>query len=1045
MKSPLKYSWLLILAVAIAFGTHAQKRNRSNDDSKGLDPKYFDGMAYRSVGPTRGGRSTAITGIPEAPYTFFMGGTGGGVWRTDDAGTSWENISDGQIDAGSIGAIEVAPSDENVMFVGTGSACPRGNVSPGIGVYKSTDQGKTWSHSGLKSAGQIGKIIIHPDNPDVVFVAALGNIFGPNPERGVFKTTDGGTTWNKVLFISNQTGIVDMAINPKNPRILYAAAWQAERKPWTMIDGGKEGGIYQSRDGGETWTKLEKDLPTGLLGRIGLAISPTNPDRIWALIQSPEEEDGGIYRSDDGGGSWKRINRDHRHQQRGWYYTHLTADPQDENTLYSSNTGFYKSIDGGENFERIRTPHGDNHGVWVNPINTQIMINCNDGGANVSLNGGKTWSTQLNQPTSEFYRVTVDNQFPYRLYAGQQDNTTISVPSQGTYTLTDSEQWYGVGGGESADVAVHPDDPDVIYAGTYSGEITYVNRKTGQRLQMTSYPHYTEGTEQRDLKYRWQWNFPLFVSVHNSDELYMGSNYVHRSRDKGQNWEVISPDLTRSLDKYHDIPGGPIQHDGTGVEIYSTIFALEESPKNPGEIWAGSDDGRIHITRDGGKNWNEITPDQMPSEGTVNKIELSTHADGKAYVAVYKYRDNDYRPYIFRTINYGQSWDLLTTGGNGIPSNHFVRSVAEDPDREGLLYAGTEFGVYLSFDEGQNWQPLQLNLPVVPITDMEVHKKDLVLSTQGRAFWILDDLTPLQQLNATLINNNNFLYQSRETYRTNIGGWGGLKSAINFYVGSETEEDVVLSVTDQSGRLVSVWSSKAENNSDTLNFELQKGFNQIKWDQTYLPPKMVSNFIAMDFSHDNVPGQKAVPGIYSVKLSIGDWSDSKDLLIKNDPRWTDLETADYQKKFDLENEIIEHIEMSQQVIRNIREIRMQANSIASAAKEGGIGDELIDKAKTLSASLTAIEETLIQNKIETTQDEINFPRVFSNHLARLYRVVVDENNAPTGGMLERWADLKSRFSELKKPYDQLIEGALVEFNQLVTDKGAGKVILSISN
>ncbi len=531
-----------------------------------------------------------------------MGTTGGGdFWRTDDAGTSWDNMTDGQIGAGSIGAVAVSVSDPNVMYVGTGSACTRGNVSPGVGVYKSTDQGKTWSFTGLKSAGQIGKIIIHPTNPDLVYVAALGNIFGPNNERGLFRSSDGGKNWEKTLYVSDSTGVIDLAMNLQNPRIIYAAAWRAERKPWTMIDGGKEGGIYRSSDGGVSWKKLEDGLPSGLLGRIALAVSPANPQRVWALIQAAEEESGGIYRSEDGGDSWTRINRDHRHRQRGWYYTHLTADPQDENTLYSSNTRFYKSVDGGENFEKIETPHGDNHGVWINPDNTRIMINCNDGGANVTLNGGKTWSTQLNQPTSEFYRVTVDNQFPYRLYAGQQDNTTISVPSQELPAVSETEHWEAVGGGESADVAVHPTDPDIVYAGTYSGEITYLNRKTGQLLQMTAYPHYTEGTEQRDLKYRWQWNYPLFVSIHNPVELYMGSNVVHRSTDHGQTWEIISPDLTLALDKYHDIPGGPIQHDATGVEVYSSIFALEESPHNPGEIWAGSDDGLVHLTRDGGK------------------------------------------------------------------------------------------------------------------------------------------------------------------------------------------------------------------------------------------------------------------------------------------------------------------------------------------------------------------------------------------------------------------------------------------------------------
>ena len=1030
----------LVIAIAVgltSINLEAQRKSRK-PVTVNYDQKYFSGMKYRSVGPSRGGRSTAVVGVEQKPFTFFMGATGGGVWKTDDAGASWNNISDGQIGTGSIGALAVSKSDHNVIYLGTGSASPRGNVSSGVGLYKSTDFGKTWKFSGLKNAGQIGDVVIHPNDPDIAYVAALGNIFGPNNERGVFKTTNGGASWSTTLFISNQTGIVDLSINPENPRVIYAAAWRAERKPWTMIDGGEEGGVYRSRDGGETWEKLEGGLPSGLLGRIGVEVSPANPDRVWALIQAKEEDDGGLYRSEDGGDTWKRINGDHLHRQRGWYYTHITADPIDENTIYSSNTGFYRSVDGGEKFERIRTPHGDNHGVWINPNNPDIMINCNDGGANVTLNGGKTWSTQENQPTAEFYRVTVDNQFPYRLYAGQQDNTTISVPSKRLPSITNTQHWEAIGGGESGDVAVHPTDPDIVYAGTYSGEITYVNRRTGQRLQMTAYPHYTEGTEQRDLKYRWQWNFPIFVSQHNPDELYMASNVVHRSRDRGQNWEVISSDLTNSIDAYHDIPGGPIQHDGTGVEIYSTIFALEESPQNAGELWAGSDDGRIHLTRDAGKTWTEITPAQMPKEGTVNKIELSTHEAGRAFTVIYRYRDNDPKPYIFRTNDYGSTWQMISSN-NGIPSNHFVRSIAEDPDRKGLLYAGTEFGMYISFDDGVSWQSFQMNLPVVPITDLEVKDKDLVLSTQGRSFWVLDDLTPLHQVSTSMMAKDKFLYSPKETVRTNVGGWGGLKASINFYFEEMPEDTVRLTITDQSGSTVREWSSKPKEGEEQLKVEI--GFNQLAWDQTHSSADMVENFVAMDFSHDNVPGSKAVPGNYQIKLSVGDWSENAELIIKPDPRWPDVTISDYQAKFDLEQQVISLIEESQGVIRSIRSIREQANNLAGLAEKAQLSSSLRKSAEELDEKLSEIEATLIQNKILTTQDEINFPRVFSNHIVRLFRVIVNEHNKPTGGMLERFEDLKNQFAKLKEPYNNLLSNDLLTFNKLAESSGVGKIIL----
>ena len=543
--------------------------------------------------------------------------------------------------------------------------------------------------------------------------------------------------------------------------------WRVERKPWTLIDGGAGGGIWKTEDGGDHWVKLGGGLPGGLLGRIGLAVSPAKPSRVWAIVQNAVEEKGGLYRSDDAGGTWKRINRNHNHRQRGWYYSRITAHPTDENTIYSNNVGFYKSVDGGMNFsERIRVPHGDNHGLWINPDNPEIMIHCNDGGACVSLNGGKSWSSQLNQPTSEFYRVTVDNQFPYRLYGAQQDNTTISVPSRFGSALTPQGAWYSVGGGESGHIAVDPRDPNLIYAGSYIGQITRKHMKNGHSSDIVAYPQMHDGTAPRDIKFRFQWNAPIRISPHDPAVLYHCSQYVHRSADGGRSWEIISPDLTTNKDVYQDIPGGPIQHDHTGVELYTTIFAFEESPQTPGLLWTGSDDGLIHLSRNGGEDWENITPEQMPVEGTVNTIDLSAHDPGRAFVAVYKYRENDYQPYIFMTDDYGKTWRSLTGSDNGIPENHFIRVVREDPVRKGLLYAGTEYGIYISFDEGRQWQRFQRNLPITPITDLAIKDNDLVVATQGRSFWILDDLSPLRTVTEELVKKPVHLFEPADAYRT---------------------------------------------------------------------------------------------------------------------------------------------------------------------------------------------------------------------------------------------------------------------------------------
>ncbi len=1037
-----KIPCLIALACLLSVAGYAQKK-RSHKKAKTpmqtIDPALISGVNYRAVGPTRGGRATAVAGVSQKPFEFYMGATGGGVWKTTDAGTTWHNVSDGQLAAGSIGAIAVAPADYNIVYVGTGSACPRGNVSAGVGMYKSVDEGETWAFIGLPKAGQIAKIAVHPTNPDRVYVAALGNIFGPNPERGVYRSQDGGKNWQQVLFVSDSTGAVDLALDPNNPRIIYAAMWRAERKPWTLIDGGREGGIWKSIDGGDTWEKLGGGLPTGLLGRIGLAVSPANAKRVWALIQTKVEEDGGLYRSDDGGKSWNKINRHHKLRQRGWYYSHITADPQDENTLYASNTGFYRSLDGGKTFsERIPTPHGDNHGVWINPVNPDIMINCNDGGANVSLNGGKSWSSQKTYATAEFYRVTVDNQFPFRLYAGQQDNTTISVPSAGSFTLTPYEAWFNAGGAESGDVAVDPTNPDIIYAGTYSGEITYLNRKEAYIRQVTAYPHYTEGTEQRALKYRWQWNYPIAINPFNPQEVYQTSNYVHVSTDKGQTWQVISPDLTRQLDQYHGIPGGPIQHDGTGVEIYSTIFAFEISTLEEGVFWAGSDDGLIHISRDKGRTWQNITPETMPAEGTVNKISLSKHAKGRAFVAVYRYRDNDFKPYIFRTNDYGQTWDLLTDGHNGIPANHFVRAIVEDPEVKGVLYAGTEFGAYISFNDGQSWQSLQQNLPVVPITDMEIQDNSLALSTQGRSFYVMDDLGPLREA-AGHTKTDNILYTPRTAYRTNVFG----KDAnIKFYHGQETDSttEVKISITGPAGDTLVVFTNQADETRHQRQLTVKKGFNTLHWNLRVDGPELVEDFVSMVLRNP-AEGPKIPPGNYTVRLTVGDSEVEKPLVVRVDPRWTEVSAADFQQQYAMGIDIANLIDEAHNLLKNIRAIRSQANDIAERATAAGYSKELKEAAAELDKKLTEVEDLIIQNKVETSQDAINYPRKFSNHVGRLYSVLVYADGKPTGGVIERYEDVKKEYTIIKTKFNLLMANEFIHYNQLLERENVPRIII----
>jgi len=759
------------------------------DEGGPYDPALFEGLEYRMVGPTRGGRVTAVAGHRSHPHAFYMGSTGGGVWKTADAGETWVPIADDILATGSIGAIRVARSDPSVVYVGTGSAGLRGK-----GMYRSDDAGESWRFIGLEDAGQIGAVEIHPDDPDRVYVAALGDPFGRNEERGVFRSVDGGESWENVLFTSDSVGAIDIEIHPTDPDILYAGMWRGERKPWTIISGmresGREDGIWRSTDGGDSWEYVMLGLPSGLIGKIDFAVSPDDPDRVYALVET-KEPDEGLYRSDDAGVTWRLVSNFEPIMDRPFYYTNVDADPTDADVVYASATGFWKSTDGGENWERRPTPHGDNHDLWINPDDPRIMVQSNDGGANVSLDGGDSWSTQGNQPTAELYQVDLDNQFPYWIYAGQQDNSTLMVPSDppAEDSWAGPEGWYkAVGGCETGPVVPNPEDATIVYANC-KGRFGRYSHRTGQEQQFYVGAVNLYGHNPKDLPYRFQRVVPIEVSPHDGDIVYHGSQFVHVTTDGGRNWETISPDLTAFRPERQVESGEPITRDITGEEHYSTLYVIQASPHDPNVIWAGANDGPVHVTRDGGETWTDVTPSDMPPEGRMNSIHISAHAPDKVYVAGYRYQLGDYRPYIYRTDDAGESWTLLTPGDNGIPADHPARAIVEDSQTEGLLFAGTEFGMFVSFDDGATWQSLQQNLPATPITDIHEKDGDLVISTMGRSFWVMDDIQPLRQVADAAATRTAFLFQPAPAHRVRSGprgfrsegpalepqyaGWGG--------------------------------------------------------------------------------------------------------------------------------------------------------------------------------------------------------------------------------------------------------------------------------
>jgi photosystem II stability/assembly factor-like uncharacterized protein len=1028
---------------------------------KPYDSSLTKGLLWRSIGPYRGGRSTAVAGVTSQQNVFYFGATGGGVWKTHDGGINWEPISDEYFKTGSVGSIGISESDPNVVYVGMGESPIRGNVSHGDGVYKSTDAGKTWKHVGLDDTRQIARVRVHPRNPDIVYVAALGHVFGPNEQRGVFRSTDGGKNWQKVLYRSPKAGATDLILDPTNPNIIYAALWEVYRQPWTLESGGPGSGIFKSTDAGDTWTEITRNqgLPKGIVGNIGLAVSPVNSDRVWAIV---EAEDGGVFRSDNGGKTFSKLNEQRNLRQRAWYYTRIYADPKNADTVYVLNTGFYRSNDGGRTYTSIAVGHGDCHDLWIAPNDPSRIILGDDGGAEVSFNSGRSWSSIENQPTAQFYRVITDNDFPYHIYGAQQDNSTVRTASRTTEGGINRTDWYDVGGGESGWIAPSPKDSQIVYAGSYGGLITRQDHHTGQERNVNPWPDNPMGWGAGELKYRFQWNFPIVFSPHDPNTLYAAANVLFKSTNEGQSWQQISGDLTRNDKAKQASSGGPITKDNTSIEYFCTIFAVMESPVEKGTIWVGSDDGLVHVTRDGGKNWQNVTPPGMPEWIQINSIDASSSEAGTAYVAATMYKLDDFKPYLFKTNDYGKTWKKIT---HGIPDNAFTRVIREDPNRRGLLFAGTETGLYVSFDDGGLWQPLQLNLPVVPITDLIIHKrdKDLIAATQGRSFWVLDDLPMLYQL-ADAAKSDAYLYKPEDTYRLPGGGGGEGRgegaigqnppsgAVIYYYLKSKPSGDLTLELLDSTGKSIKQFSNKGSEGPGgggggeeeggfgggrPRRLPAEAGLNRFVWDMRYPD---ATRFPGLIMWAGSTSGPRAVPGSYQVKLTVDGKTMTQSFEIKKDPR---LETtaADFAKQLDLLLKIRDKFSETSEAIVRIRDVRKQIDDITNRLKDQTGGKAIADAGKSLKAKITAVEEELYQTKNQSSQDPLNYPIRLNNKLAALTGVVGGSDAAPTDQAVAVYDDLVARINVQLKKLDDTLKTDLPAFNKLVREQDVPAVIV----
>jgi len=1023
------------------------------------DPSLYKGMKWRLIGPFRGGRVLAVAGIPNQPDTYYFGGVSGGVWKTTDSGQTWIPLSDKE-SFSSVGSIAVAESDLNVIYVGTGEACIRGNITHGDGVWKSTDAGKTWKSVGLKDTQSIGRVIIDPRNPNIVLVAALGHAYGSNTERGLFRTTDGGQSWEKVLYKDEKTGAIDVAFDPHNSSIVFAALWEVIRKPWTLSSGGPGSGLYKSTDGGKTWKRLEGNgLPSGILGRIGVSVSGADGNRVYALIEAAE---GGLYRSDDGGDHWSYVNKEDRFRQRAWYFTHVFADPKDTDLVYILNTGMYSSRDGGKSFSLIPAPHGDHHGLWINPLQPNRMINSNDGGADVTLDAGRTWSTQYNQPTAQFYHVAADTHFPYRLYGSQQDNSSVAIATASDDGFIDRPDWYAVGGGEAGWIAPYPPDSNIVFAGENDGLITRYDRSNGQVQVISPWPDIPAGWGVESMKYRMQWTAPLVVSPHDASILYLGTNFLLKSTNGGMSWQPISPDLTRNDKSKQGVSGGPITKDNTSAEYYDTIFAIDESPLEKGLIWVGTDDGLVQVTRDAGKNWSNVTPKDLPEWSRISLLAASPHDAGTAYLTVDRHELDDLHPYIYKTGDYGKSWSKII---GDLPDNLVVRAVREDPVRRGLLFAGTESGVMVSFDDGKHWQSLQLNLPATPVRDVIVKNDDLAIATHGRSFWVLDDLSPLRQLTAEVSGSSVFLFKPRVALRSQIPI--GLPSRrpvgqnppgpalIDYYlkaapkeVAPGKKEEVQIEITDAQGKTVRKFSNnKPPEELPESEFEPEQhnegllapeaGMNRFAWDLKYDPPAK---------ARDEGPwtgrpeGPLVVPGKYQVKLTAEGKTLTVPLEVKLDPR-VKTSQADLEKQLDFALKVRDAVTEAHRAVTEVREVRAELQDLkkwlAGSPKLKVVGDA----AAALDKKMTPVEEKLIQPKLKSTEDSLNYPIQLSEKMLALESMVESSDTLPTEQSYEVFKMYRAQLDEELAKWNEIRGKDVAAFNELVQKESITPVLV----
>jgi len=1040
---------LTLTALIFSIYTFGQsKKSKIN-----YDESLYNSIEYRLIGPFRGGRAGTAVGVLNNPNLYYMGTAGGGVWKTQDAGSTWEPISDGYF-GGSIGAIAVSESDPNIIYVGEGEQTLRGNVSSGHGMWKSTDAGETWHYIGLPKSEHISRIRIHPDNPEIVYVGVIGNLWKPNPERGLYKTNDGGMTWEKILYVSDKAGIGDLILDPNNSRIIYATTWQMKRNGYRMDSGGPDSKIFRSYDSGKTWEDISEfnGLPSFPWGIVGVAISPVNSKRIWVMV---EADNGGLFRSDDGGNNWEKVNSNRALRQRAWYYTRIYADTQNEDKVFVLNVSYGVSTDGGKTFTLKNAPHGDHHDLWIDPSNNMRMVIADDGGAQVSNDGGENWSTYFNQPTAQFYRVSTDNSFPYRIYGAQQDNSTVRIKHRSSGSSITERDWEPSAGGESAHLAPDPKNNEIVFGGTYKGYMMMQDHSNGQIRSVNIWPDNPAGSGAEVMKYRFNWNFPVMFSPNNPNKLYAGSNYLHLSENSGQTWKTISPDLTRNIPETIKSSGGPITQDNTGAEYYANIFAIAESELEEGVIWVGSDDGLIHITKDGGETWENITPPKKlsPKLNMINSIDPSPFKKGKAYIAATSYKFGDYTPYLYKTEDYGKTWSLIT---DGINSNYYTRVIRSDKKREGLLYAGTEWGMYISFDDGNSWSKFQLNLPITSIRDLAVKDNDLVVATHGRSFWIIDDLTPLHQLNDNNHDDDAILFKPDLSYRmAQSGGWNrpnNLLSGqnhpngviINYYIKNLQEGDYIrIDIENKDGSVIRTFTNNQDKYSQIENNETNKmvgnpvlsnpndidnalssdnlvslspmsGGNRLIWDMRYPGFKSFEGMVL--YSSPNV-GPKVAPGKYNIKMTYNDQILQKEFEIVKDPR-VKISQADYQDQLEFLINVRDEVSRANQKIIDIRNIKNNMTFIRDKSSNNLELQELINKYLT---DISEIENNIHMTKNQSRQDPLNYGIRINNRIAFLLADSQRGDYPPTDQSKEFFIQIKKELDTEILKLDALID------------------------